>query len=363
MTDLFLRVVSSLRADTGTVPLPLDESGSCSIYLRCLPGASGIHLAFCDSQGRVIQRTEVKAAGGETVEVQVATGENGDLRVWSRGRRVLTLPPTSRYEPLPPIPPPSPSASFDLVFVIDGTARSFTKEGTVVVSEPLLGHEAWLDHVERVSRFAEALAEGVDGSRFSVLAFGDEALPDIEAQDLRTFYVLYPDQRRFEPLEPSGLQNALLALESTSGVDFVDALADALQACRSLLWNDRARKIVFVCGDSPGHSILHPLRSGADARARSLDVDIEAEALHRAGIELATLYLDPPANLGLRQAAFQRELFDAAREQYARLASLPAMAFEFSRFAPDQAAQAIRNREGALGRGATLGELIGITVP
>jgi hypothetical protein len=357
MGNISLRV-----AEIGTVPLPLDQSGSCCVHLRCLPGASGVHLVLADDQGRVVLRAEVKAAGGEAVDVQVATGEEGDLRVWSPGRRVLTLPRDSHYVPPPPIPPASPGASLDLVFVIDGTARSFATQ------EPLINHGPWLDHVERLSRFAEALAEGTDGNRFSVLAFGDEPLSDTEAQDLRPLYVLHPpeEQRRFEPLEPSRLQNALLALESTSGVDFVDALAEALRACRSLPWRDwreRTRRIVLICGDSPGHSILHPLRPGADARARPLDVDVEAEALHRAGIEIATLYFDPPANLGLRQAAFQRELFDGAREQYARLASLPTLAFELSRFDPDQAARILRSREAALGRGATFGELIGITVP
>jgi hypothetical protein len=363
MENVSLRVVVP-PAEIGTVPLPL-ESGSCCVHLRCLPGASGAHLVLVDDQGHVVLRAEVKAAGGETLEVQVEIGEEGDLCVESQGRTVLMLPRDSHYKPPPPLPPVSPGASLDLVFVIDGTARNFTTQDKVAVSEPLIGHGAWLDHVERLSRFAEALAEGADGSRFAVLAFGDEALADTEAQDLRAFYVLHPpeEQRRFEPLAPSRLQDVLLALESTSGVDFVDALAEALRACRSLPWRDRTRRIVLVCGDSPGHSILYPLRPDADARVRWLDVDVEAEALHRAGIEIATLYFDPPANLGLRQAAFQRELFDGAREQYARLASLPTLAFELSRFDPDQAARTLRSREVALGRGATLGELIRITVP
>lgn len=364
MERLSLRVVSTPRAEIATVPLPLDENGSCSVYLRCLPGASGIHLAFTDGPGSVKQRAEVKAMGGEIVAVQVAARqEEGTLRVWSQGHRILSLPPNPRYEPPSPIPPAAPEGSFDLVFVIDGTARSFTTRN-VTVSEPLVGREAWLDPVERLSHFAKALRAGSAGSRFTVLAFGDETSFDT-AEDLKTFYVLHPpeEQRRFEPLDPARLQDVLLALEPTSGVDFVDALAEALRACQSLPWRERTRRIVMICGDSPGHSILHPLRPGADVRARWLDVDVEAEALHRAGIEIATLYFDPPANLGLRQVAFQRELLDGAREQYARLASLPSLAFELSRFEPDQAAQALRTRDGALGRGAALGELIGLTVP
>jgi hypothetical protein len=367
MERLSLRVVSSPRAEIATVPLPLDESGSCSVYLRCLPGASGIHLSFTDGSSNVKQRAEVKATGGEIVVIQVATAEDGELRVWSQGRRVLSLPPSPRYEPPSPIPPAVPGSSLDLVFVIDGTARSFKmrdKESKLVVSEPLVGQEAWLDPAERLSRFAGVLCAGSAGSRFAVLAFGDETSFDT-AEDFKAFYVLHPpeEQRRFEPLEPARLQDVLLALEPTSGVDFVDALAEALRACRDLPWRERTRRIVLVCGDSPGHSILHPLRPGADAHARRLDVDVEAEALHRAGIEIATLYFDPPANLGLRKVDFRRELLDGAREQYARLASLPTLAFELSRFEPDPAAQALRTRDGALGRSAALGELIGLTIP
>jgi len=354
------------------VPLSLDGStAACRIRLRCLPGASGIQLPFVNARGEVVYRAEIKAVSGETFTVHVQT-EGTDLRVWSPGKAVLSLPPAALYDPPPLIPPVAPEAPLDLALVIDGTSRSFARqegqEGQKgrLVSEPLLDRkEVWKEHVERLSRFAEALAAGVAESRFTVLAFGDEELQDTETVDFRSRYVLHPpeEQRRFQPLRDPQVQEALGSLLSTSGIDFVDALADALQACHGLTWAERSRKVVLVCGDSPGQSVLHPLPPGADRRPRRLDVDVEAEKLHRAGIEIATLYFDPPADTELRQARFQRELLDGARAQYARLASLSSWAFEASRFDPDQAAQAIRERSEALGRSAALGELVEVTAP
>jgi hypothetical protein len=366
MERLSLRVVALPEAEVFTVPLPLEESGSsCSVYLRCLPGAVAIHLAFLNGKDEVVLRTEIDAAGGETVPVQVALGEESDVRVWSRGRRALTLPPTALYDPPLPIPA-VPGTSLDLAFVIDGTARRFALEDDRIVSEPLLGRAAvWQEQVERLSRFAELLAKGMKGSRFTVLAFGDEELRGVEALDLKRKYLVHPPEgrRRFSPWSPARCREALSAIEPAPGGDFVDALADALLACRHLPWRERVRRLVMICGDSPGHSVVHPLPWGADAQVRQHDVDVEAEHLHRAGVEIATLYFDPPEGLGLRQAAFQKELFDAAREQYARLASLPEMAFELSRFDPASAAQQVRARKGLLARRAAPGELVGVAEP
>jgi hypothetical protein len=375
------RVTYSLRTadlpggEARVVPLPLDGGAAkCRIRLRCLPGAAGIQLPFVNARGEVVYRAEIKAVSGETLTVHIQT-EGTDLRVSSPGKAVLSLPPAALYDPPPLIPPVAPNAPLDLALVIDGTSRSFARQEAQegqegqegqkgrLVSEPLLDRkEVWKEHVERLSRFAEALAAGVEESRFTVLAFGDEELPGTETVDFRFRYFLHPpkEQRRFLPLQGLRVQEALGALLSTSGIDFVDALADALQACHGLPWAERSRKVVLVCGDSPGHSVLHPLPPGADRRPRQLDVDVEAEKLHRAGIEIATLYFDPPADPELRQARFQRELLDGARAQYARLAALSSWAFEASRFDPDQAAQAIRERPEALGRGAVLGELVEI---
>ena len=90
---------------------------------------------------------------------------------------------------------------------------------------------------------------------------------------------------------------------------------------------------------------------------RKLDVDMEARRLYEERVEIATLYYDPPADpdLGLYSIDYQRDLLAEARGQYARLASLPELAFLASSFDPVQAAMTLRNR-GVLAREAAPGE-------
>ena len=187
----------------------------------------------------------------------------------------------------------------------------------------------------------------------------------VEPEDLADGYLLRPPAGagRFFPWSPERCREALSAVEPTPGGDFVDALAEALHACRSLPWGEGTRRIVLVCGDSPGHSVAHPLPPGADARVRRLDVDVEAEHLHERGVEIATLYFDPQGNAGLGQAVFRKELLAAARDQYRRLASLPEMAFELSRFQSEEAARVVKDVQGLLARRAAPGELIGVSEP
>jgi hypothetical protein len=365
MKHLSLRVITP-EAEMDAVSLPLDKGGSsCSVHLRCLPGASAIHCAFLNGEGSAVLRAEVQAAGGETVRVQVALGAGRDLRVWSPGRKVLTLPKEALYEPPRALRVAGPGSRLDLAFVIDGTARRFSFDGKQIVSEPWLGKAVWPEQVDLLARFAEALTAGTEGSRFTVLAFGDEELKGVDAPDLRRRYVVDPPaaKRKFSLWSPERCREALAEIEPAPGGDFVDALGDALQACRSLPWGEGARRLVMVCGDSPGHSVAHPLPPGADARVRRLDVDVEADHLHETGVEIATLYLDPPGDVGPRQAVFQKDLLGATRDQYARLASLPGLAFERSRFQPEEAAREILAVQGLLGRRAAPGELVEIAGP
>jgi hypothetical protein len=366
MDKLSLRVVALPEAEICTVPLPLERGGtSCSVYLRCLPGADAIHCAFLNGTGAVVLRAEIQAPGGETVAVQIALGVEGDVQVSGRGRTVLTLPKEALYEPPPPLHVAGPGARFDLAFVIDGTARRFALEGNRVGSEQRLGSTVWPEDVALLVRFAEKLIEGVDANRFTVLAFGDEEVKGTEASDLGSPYVVKPPEGKgkFSSWNPERCRGALAATEPAPGGDYVDALADALWACRKLPWGEGRRRLVLICGDSPGHSVAFPLPPGADARVRRWDVDVEAKHLHDAGVEIATLYLDPPQDVGPLQARFQKELLAATREQYARLASIPEMAFELSRFNPEEAACEIRALQGLLGRRAAPGELIGISEP
>ncbi len=357
-----LRVVSLPDAEPGEIVLPLNGPGSaCSIQIGCLPGASGLHLVLL-RDGAVVLRAEVPAESGETVTVELEAREEGDLRLRSPGRTVFTLPADPRYEPLPPLRIASSDGGLDLVFVLDGTARRFAKGdvGGAVSALLLDRREEWREQADRLTRFASELAQRAREPRFAVLAFGDSMPPGAVASDLAPRYHLYPreEERGFVPLDPARLQTALESVPSTPGGDFVDALADALHACRRFRWRRDARKLIVLYGDSPGHSVLHPLRRGADVCARALDVDTEVWQLHRDGVEVVTIYCEPAADLRLHAVEFQHDLLSGARAQYARLASLPALAFEAASFTPEQAAEALRSPDAVIARCAALGEMV-----
>ncbi len=333
--------------------LPLSaEAPECSLRLRALPGASALHLALTDG-GTVRLQAEIPADENETVLVRLELLDGERLTISSPGRHVLTLPPDERYAPPSPIPVPPSGAPADLALVIDGTARA--ADGSALLADT----DAWPAHVEQLLALLEALLAKTSDARFAVVAFGDDPPPQAKAVDLLPRYRLFPGESEIslQSLGLDALRELLLGLPPSSGGDFVDAVADALAACRRLRWRPEARKLVILTGDSPGHSILHPAPPGGDARVRELDVDHEALRLHHQGVELVTLYHEP-ASEELQEIDFKQQLVEFARVQFRRLASRPEMAFVTSTLDPSGVAEIIhRQQERVLGREAAWGEL------
>jgi hypothetical protein len=301
-------------------------------------------------------RAEVAADPGEIVSVRIELDEQGAPHVWSRGRNVIFLPADPRYDPFPPIQPIPADAPLDLAIVVDGTLRAWTEKNA-----GLLDHkDLWAAHAERVIDFAARVTEERDW-RATVIAFGDQEPPAVTAPDLRPRYWMYPteEDRSLRPIALEQLRERLLTIPSSPGADYVDALADALAVCAGLHWRPNARKVVLLTGDSPGSSLLHVLPKGADLCVRRQDVDTQAAALHKQGVEVVTIYHAPPADLGLYRLSPQDELLRSARSQYLRLASLPELAFEAAAFQPERAAERLERVAGPIGRGAALGALIG----
>jgi hypothetical protein len=373
--------VRAWRAEEGqAVDVPLAIAGpgaSCVVELKSLPGASAIHFVICAGD-RVKLRGEVLANPGEVVPLRIELDEEGEPHVWGSGTDVLLLPVDSRYDPLLPVRPPAPPAQLDLAIIVDGTMLSWEEEASQL-AVPSAGKEIvrslhaarlldskdlWVAHVEQLIALMSKLVDGRNW-RAAVMAFGDQEPPVVTAADLRPRYVLHPaqDERTLQRLDLCRLREKLLALPGTSGADVVDALADALHACAHLRWRSDARKIVLLTGDSPGFSLLHALPKGADLCVRRRDVETQALALHRLGVEILTIYHPPPARLGFTSIAFQNELLNAARAQYLRLASLPEMAFDAADFEPASAGERIGRISGELARGAALGELVAIREP
>ncbi len=377
MEEIYLKALDPEGGDLIQQPLSLDsESSVCLLRLRSLAGASAIHVALADEQAVRLQ-LEIPAKGGESVLLRIQRNTANSLEVSTvpGERKILTLAPSSRSEPASPIRPNASDGTLDLALIIDGTSRYFFRgtetpeseglrqeSGGGVLSEALLrNQQSKAALAEQLGSFVRTLTERFTDCRVATLAFGDQRQPDdVEASDLIPTYRLYPpsDNHVLQALDAAQLQARLLAMPPSSGGDFVDALADALYACRELHWRPEARKIALIYGDSPGHCILHPPPKGANVCVRKRDVDVEAMHLHRGQVELVTVYNDPPSGLGLYDLVFQRELLEYARDQYRRLASLPELVFEASTFEGAKAAESLSSITGPIGRSASYGELI-----
>lgn len=338
-----------------TVALPIGAPGSlCTVELRCLPGASGIHVVLFDDKV-VHLRAEVPADPGEVIPLKVELDETTTPHVSSRGRNLILLPGDERYDPVPPIAPWPPQSPLDLAIIIDGTLRNWEEKGGRLLDDKNL----WGMYVEKLLDFAALIVDGRNW-RATVIAFGDQEMPAVTAPDLRPRYHLYPpdDERSLRLLDLDRLLDTLLAVPVTPGGDFVDALADALAACERLRWREDARKVVVLIGDSPGCSLLYPLLKGADLCVRQLDVDTQASHLHRLGVEVLTIFNGPAAKVKIDVRPVEQELIRGARAQYFRLASLPELAFEAAVFEPHAAAERLERVATPIARGAALGELV-----
>jgi len=241
---------------------------------------------------------------------------------------------------------------------VDGTTRA-NGLGAAQTPSPLLlaDRERWGSQADLLIEMVTGLAKEMKADlRTVVLAFGDRPVPATSAPDLRPAYHLHParpEERILRGEDTAQLRSRVVSLPATSGGDFVDSLADALAACRELRWRTAARKLLVLVGDSPGYSILRPAPHGADAQVRERDVDVEAAALHRHGVELFTLYHAPAVESAT--AGFLRPFVDHARAQYLRIATRPGFFFEAPGFEPGAAVRALMSRVPVVGRGASPG--------
>jgi hypothetical protein len=366
--------------EDGTVPEPIaiepDAQGCCRMCLECLPGADAIHLEVAVGGVRRL-RAEVRAQAGERVSLDLRIDADALPALHAGSHQILFLPIEPIYGPLPPIPPPHGSESWDCCLVIDATARTCrivehadqqeAQDALPAALDTYLLNcpDQWGAIVESVVELIRQLGQPGPNCRLAVIAFGDEpSAPGVFAADLvPRFHLLHlPDDRPAHllmPLAPERLSELLhRQLKPTPGADFVDALADALVAAGQLQWGDRTRRLLVLIGDSPGHATAHPVPYGGDALARRGDVDAAAAHLHRDRVTLMTLYQAPPAAITAALLEAQSALVDHARNQYRRLASVPELAFTTADFDPQAALTTLLDRTAPLGRGPCWGRLV-----
>jgi hypothetical protein len=370
---LWATVMDQYGAGTRQVAIPrAANNGAYCCTLRCMPGADAVHIPISDAHG-VCFRCEIPASPGTLVDLSLTPDADHGWIVASTPPHPRVLP-AKADDPLPVIPAVlgrsqglsvGPAPRWEVVLVIDGTARWFEPEAPEVLERSglLLEHpQLWGAARTKLVGLLQALADGPDDAsiQFSVLAFGDHPIPGVEARQLRPDYDLSipGEELRWWPFESARAEAMLGGIKATPGGDFVDALADALARCRGL-WSagTGARKLLVLFGDSPGHSVVHPV-SGGDAQVRHADVDLEAAQLHVQGVEIVTLYHRPPAALELPATGKQRALLKAAAMQYDRLASVRDYALDFADLEPDAVAKQLRDRPFPIGRGASYGLIL-----
>lgn len=343
-SHLRLRAVGAVSGEPTFIDVP--ESGA--LRVRAIPGATGIHIAIHQAES-VVFRGEVECSPEDVVRLDVVTEADGGLTVRCPGKDVYTLPLAS---PEPRVAVVAGGAkALDIVFVVDATARHCRVEPgghAWSLGLPLLSHpEEWQRHVAELVELFTLLVARHPNVRAEVIAFGDEPLPEVSARDLTAGqYKLWPDARRLRPCTASSLGEMLAAVPPSAGADFVDALADGLDACAALNFRDDARKLVVLTGDSPGLSLLFPPPPGLqlDAHIRELDVDtVTLRLFEMRGVEVATIYHDVPRESGYLDDPRSREAqaLALARAQYARLASRPELAFKRSRFSAERVAEVL----------------------
>jgi len=376
MSDLGLRAYDQESRALRLFPLSTEAPAEGRLRMRGLPGASAVQLDLVNGD-RVRHRFEVEADGEEAIAVHWERTEDDRFEVWSQGRRVLSLPPDERYAPPPPVGGSVPGAeSLDLAILVDATAQVMVlppkgsktggaknrrSEQPPPEIRPLLEEQAiWRRHGDLLVEIVEGLRETHD-SRVGVFAFGDHPVAGLRAPGLRPDFRLHPRDGsgwKLEDLTSDEIRERLRAIPPTSGGDFVDALADGLQACVGIPWREGVRRLVLVTGNSPGYSILHPAPAGASLIARRLEVDTQAMALHRIGVELVTLYHPVPEERALGSLDYERALKKHAAAQYRRLASRPTMAFDASKTAAADVVRSLSDAPWALARGAAYGVLL-----
>ncbi len=342
-TPLTIDITNINNGSPGLLHLELPTA----MNIQSLPGAGGLQLVF-RSEGEIRLVAEIVTADQEILRVAVSETQGGQLRVESTGR-------SAQYSGVQVRPAPSILASganmLDVYFLIDATTRQTAPERVGLTS--LVGDPAWPALAEKLAAIPGAMASApVDPASGTPTSGTPPSSTDIRCGiaafadfDSWTLHPAAPDARMLRPFRAADITTTLSSIPVPNVGDYVDALAEGLDAALHVGWREDARKLLVVLGDSPGHSVLaavprHASRNAhlrqavaggslrlADSRIRRRDVHECAEQLHAHGIEIATLFFEDGARSIEMSSAAGQQLVDHTRRQYRELASLPQWAF------------------------------------
>ncbi|MBL8217315.1 MAG: hypothetical protein JNK87_41730 [Bryobacterales bacterium] len=330
-----LDAIHPVTGELERIPVPLQPQ-----LWHAVTGATGIQIVLRE-EGHVVFHGEVTLTEPAPVSLEF-TQRNSEWQVRSDSRAILPFPVNEVTEPIVRVL--APPKAIDVFILVDATMLH-PKSDNVSELSYLLGSADWLDWRERILPFVSALQEHGE-LRVGLGAFGDNPIGPWGRGIL-----LQPKIWHLGNMAIT--ESAWTGLRGVDGGDFVDAVADGLRECKKLPWRSGSRKLILLFGDSPGYSVADagtPPVDLADAQLRIYDVYEEAFGLHRAGVDLITLYHCSAANALRHVTNSSADLLRFAREQYFRLASLPGWAFTSEDWEPSLAASKWVSVSGVVAR-------------
>lgn len=318
-----------------------------------MPGAAAISVTLRDGEGEALLAAEIPALGQRTIFSARFADGSWDLDL--DGRTFLQLP-ANRQTDVPLVR--SDGEDLDLAILVDGTAVADV-DGLPFLLEPQSA-DAWGKITSGLTQFGDAL-ERRPGSRVrsQVLAFADRAPAGLRASDLRFRYLIHPENQQRIFRGTSDLKAALAKLPPGRGGDPVDALAEGLVAVSQLNWRQHSRRVLLLCGNSPGYSFENPPEEDASAHSfdcgnRKACIEEALAELQYTGVLTMTLYLDLP-NAAPALAPKVRGFLEWTRRQYIGIASLPELCYVPASWDPETAAADCWNAPRWIARGAAPG--------
>jgi len=317
-------VADGVKGAIERAPIEFDDSGSASIALALAPGAASLRVIAREGED-VVAWIEVPAQPGEQIMVEFRRDAAGEVRAGCQGKPFFILPDENPPDPILINPPAT--QDLDLVVLVDGTCLHPAGEKTAGLAYLLAPEMAgvWREVANGIGEFVTLVSARYSRIWTTAIAFGDEPMENVANLLLKPAYHLYPpaDGRQIlKQVTPQQLVEQLCRIPFSPGGDFVDALADGLNACVDVSWRGNSRRLVLVLGQSPGYSVLDAPDDMSDFLIRKACIEEEGDALHAKKIEVVTAFHDP-TNIEERYSTQKPDVLQRAREQYSKLASLP----------------------------------------